>query len=428
MKKELTNISEKSLMELENIVDEEMLTVEDVNEMLAHTDKGRTRQTIRNCVTVLQKDPVLKKAIKRNELSGRMDIVKEVPWERRSESLTVTDTDDSNLKMYLEDNYEITSERVIKKGVDIVSNENKYHPIRDYLESLIWDGVPRIENLLPRFLGAEKNSYTTGVMKMHMLAAISRIYEPGIKYDIMLCLVGSQGAGKSTFFKYLAIKDDWFSDNLDHLDDENIYRKLQNHWIIEMGEMKATVTAKNIEQIKSFLSRQKETYKVPYEVYPEDKPRQCVFCGTSNDLNFLPLDRTGNRRFAPVMTDVTKAKVHILDNEEESRAYIIQAWAEAMVLYQQGNVYLSFTKEIEEEAKKLQKEFMPEDTNAGIIQAFLDDYEDDYVCTKLLFDDALHRTGEMKQWESKEIANIMNNAIEGWKAHGTHRFGKEYGI
>ena len=190
----------------------------------------------------------------------------------------------------------------------------------------------------------------------------------------------------------------------------------------------ATITAKNIEQIKSFLSRQKETYKVPYEVYPEDRPRQCVFCGTSNDLNFLPLDRTGNRRFAPVMTDITKAKVHILDNEEESRAYIVQAWAEAMVLYQQGNVYLSFTKEIEEEAKKLQKEFMPEDTNAGIIQAFLDDYEDDYVCTKLLFDDALHRTGEMKQWESKEIANIMNNAIEGWKQHGTHRFGKEYGI
>ena len=103
--------------------------------------------------------------------------------------------------------------------------------------------------------------------------------------------------------------------------------------------MKATVTAKNIEQIKSFLSRQKETYKVPYELHPEDRPRQCVFCGTSNDLNFLPLDRTGNRRFAPVMTDMSKAEVHILDNE----------------------------------AKRLQKEFMPEDTNAGIIQAFLDD-------------------------------------------------------
>ena len=107
-------------MELEDIVNEEMLTTEDVNNMLEHTDKGRTKQTIRNCVTVLQKDPVLKKAIKRNELSGRMDIVKEVPWERRNNSPTVTDTDENNLKMYLEENYELTSERVIKAGVDIV--------------------------------------------------------------------------------------------------------------------------------------------------------------------------------------------------------------------------------------------------------------------------------------------------------------------
>ena len=103
------------------------------------TDKGRTKQTIRNCVTVLQNDLVLKKAIKRNELSGRMDIVKEVPWERRNNSPTVTDTDEYNLKMYLEEHYEITSERVIKAGIDIVSNENKYHPIRDYMESLVWD-------------------------------------------------------------------------------------------------------------------------------------------------------------------------------------------------------------------------------------------------------------------------------------------------
>ena len=376
-------------MELEDIVNDEMLTTEDVNNMLEHTDKGRTKQTIRNCVTVLQNDPVLKKAIKRNELSGRMDIVKEVPWERRNNSPTVTDTDENNLKMYLEENYELTSERVIKAGVDIVSNENKYHPIRDYLESLVWDGVPRIENMLPHFLGAEKSKYTIGVMKMHMLAAISRIYEPGIKYDIMLCLVGSQGAGKSTFFKYLAIKEEWFSDNLDHLDDENIYRKLQNHWIIEMGEMKATITAKNIEQIKSFLSRQKETYKVPYEVHPEDRPRQCVFCGTSNDLNFLPLDRTGNRRFAPVMTDMSKAVVHILDNEAESKAYIEQAWAEAMVLYRQGKVFLGFTKEIEEEAK------------AAGVDAFI---------AKPLFRSRL--TATLRQFASGRKENTARNYLE----------------
>ena len=93
----------------------------------------------------------------------------------------------------------------------------------------------------------------------------------------MLCLVGGQGAGKSSFFRLLALKDDWFSDDLKKIDDENVYRKIKGHWIIEMSEMLATANARSIEDIKSFLSRQKETYKVPYEVHPEDRPRQCVW-------------------------------------------------------------------------------------------------------------------------------------------------------
>ena len=100
----------------------------------------------------------------------------------------------------------------------------------------------------------------------------------------MLCLVGGQGAGKSTFFRLLAVRDEWFSDDLRKLDDDNVYRKLQGHWIIEMSEMMATANAKSIEEIKSFLSRQKEVYKIPYETHPADRPRQCVFGGTSKDV------------------------------------------------------------------------------------------------------------------------------------------------
>ena len=132
-------------------------------------------------------------------------------------------------------------------------------------------------------------------MKMHMLAAISRLYEPGKKYDIMLCLVGGQGTGKSTFFKYLAIQDEWFTDDVKRLDDKKVYEYLQGHWIVEMSEMNAVANAKSIEETKSFLSRQKDTYRIPYERRAEDRYRQCVFCGTSNDLAFLPFDRTGNR-------------------------------------------------------------------------------------------------------------------------------------
>ena len=125
--------------------------------------------------------------------------------------------------------------------------------------------------------------------------------------------------------------------------DDNVYRKLQGHWIIEMSEMIATANAKSIEEIKPFLSRQKEVYKIPYETHPEDRLRQCVFGGTSNALDFLPLDRSGNRRFLPVMVYPEQAEVHILDDEAASRAYMEQLWAEAMTIYRSGDFKLSFS-------------------------------------------------------------------------------------
>ena len=156
-------------------------------------------------------------------------------------------------------------------------------------------------------------------MKIFLLGAIKRVFQPGCKFETMLCLVGGQGTGKSSFFRLLAVKDEWFSDDLRRLDDDNVYRKLQGHWIIEMSEMIATANAKSIEEIKSFLSKQKETYKVPYETHPADRLRQCVFAGTTNRQDFLPRDRTGNRRFIPVPVDAELAEVHILDAESIRR-------------------------------------------------------------------------------------------------------------
>ena len=151
--------------------------------------------------------------------------------------------------------------------------ENKYHPIRDYLNALVWDGTERIRFCLRHFLGADADDYTYEALKLFLLGAISRAFQPGCKFEIMLCLVGGQGAGKSTFFRLLAVRDEWFSDDLRKLDDDNVYRKLQGHWMIEMSEMMATANAKSIEEIKSFLSRQKEVYKIPYETHPADRPR-----------------------------------------------------------------------------------------------------------------------------------------------------------
>ena len=221
----------------------------------------------------------------------------------------------------------------------------------------------------------------------------------------------------------LAVNDDWFSDDLKKLDDENVYRKMQGHWIIEMSEMIATANAKSIEEIKSFLSRQKETYKIPYETHPADRKRQCVFGGSSNTLDFLPLDRTGNRRFVPVMVYPERAEVHILADEQASREYINQMWAEAMEIYRSGNFRLRFSPAMNAYLKAHQKDFMPEDTKAGQILDYLERYSGSIVCSKQLYKEALgHDYDEPKQWELREINDIMNNAVTGWMAFSNPRY------
>ena len=236
------------------------MSVEEVRGSLNLTDNGAIKNTIRNCLTVFQNDPVLQGTIRFNLLTERIDIVKPLWWEKQT--TTMNDTDFNYLMLYLEDKYSLTSENKIEKAISIVGDRNKYHPIRDYLNGLEWDGTERIRYALHHFLGAANSEFNYQCLRLFLLGAISRVFRPGCKFEVMLCLVGGQGAGKSTFFRFLAIKDEWFSDDLKKIDDDNVYRKMQGHWIIEMSEMIATASAKSIEDIKSFISRAKETYKI----------------------------------------------------------------------------------------------------------------------------------------------------------------------
>ena len=401
--------------------------VEEVKAMLDTTEKGGVRNSIKNCLTVFQHDPLLSGAIAYNLLTDRTDIVKPIGYDR-SPSASMTDTDMKYIRLYLEENYDLTSEKKIIDAADLAAHQNSYHPVRDFLNILTWDGTERIRYCLHHFLGAEADEYTFQALRLFLLGAIHRAFHPGRKFEVMLCLVGGQGAGKSTFFRLLAGKDEWFSDDLRKLDDENVYRKLQGHWIIEMSEMIATANAKSIEEIKSFLSRQKEVYKIPYETHPADRLRQCVFGGTSNAMDFLPLDRSGNRRFLPVQVCPEQAEVHILEDEAASRAYLQQVWAEAMSIYRAGGWKLTFSPEMVRYLKEHQKDFMPEDTKAGMIQAFLDSYAGDTVCSKQLYKEALnHAFDEPKQWEIREINEIMNQCVTGWTYFSNPRSFAGYG-
>ncbi len=404
---------------------EEMLAkIAALRDSLEQNKKGEVYSTKANCVRVFREDPLLRGAIRLNRLTGQKVILKNLGWPR--DSGPICDDDMSQILYYLEKFYGLKNENNIRHALNIICTENSFHPIIDHLNTLQWDGKERLRYVLQHFFGAEVSELNYQAMKVFMCGALERVFHPGCKFEIMLCLVGSQGAGKSTFFRFLAMKDEWFSDDLRNLGDAKVFEKMVGHWIIEMAEMVGTSSAKSVEEIKAFLSRQTESYRDPYGRFPKDRPRQCVFVGSTNTQRFLPLDRTGNRRFFPIQTGVTKPDVHILDNEKESRAYIEQLWAEVLTMYRAGDYSLSLSPEMEHEMNVCRVDFMAEDTTTGMIQSWLDSYNGDHVCTYLIYNECYKMLGKPDPKATIEINSIMNNTIEGWKPGKQHRY-PQYG-
>ena len=223
------------------------------------------------------------------------------------------------------------SVQMVCAAIEATAQENAYHPIQDYLEGLVWDGTPRLEDWLHDFLGAEDSEYTAGIGRLFMIGMVARIMKPGCKNDYMLILEGSQGIRKSSACRVLA-GDRYFSDNLPPIRDANkdLSQHLAGKWLIEMAEMSATSRA-DTEALKAFLTRTHETYRPAYGRNEITQPRQCVFIGTTNRSEYLR-DATGDRRFWPVKCGLNGEPCDI-DGLREHRD---QLFAEAFHLYQRG--------------------------------------------------------------------------------------------
>jgi predicted P-loop ATPase len=330
---------------------------------LEYTKSGKLLCNIANIILILENDPALAGHIVHDLFTG-MDSAKDgLPWNKNANQWT--DTDDANLRVWLEKHYDITGKEKIADALTAVLTRHSYHPIRDYLNGLTWDGVPRLDRIIIDYMGAEDSELNRAMSRKHFVAAVARVFNPGCKYDYCLIMSGAEGIGKSTLLSVMGGR--WFNDSITTLEGKEGMEQLRRAWVVELGEL-SSIKRSDVEQVKAHLSKQVDIYRAAYARRVLEHPRQCVFCGTTNEALFLKGD-TGNRRFwvIPVVGELRKYK----DWSEAIRRDRDQLWAEAVHYYKQGEpLYLS--EELEAQAKQRQQDF--NDDNDDPIVAMLDKY------------------------------------------------------
>lgn len=210
-------------------------------------------------------------------------------------------------------------------GLVFAAKQRWYDPLKNYIRSLEWDGVPRVETWLHDYLGV-KDPAASALGRMWLISGIARALEPGCKVDYMLVLLGGQGARKTSAMEALCADTDWFQPDLPKLDDKDAMQALQGAWIVNSDEMNAMRSADRMELAKNYLTRRWDRYRAPYARTFTTVPRRCIFVGTSNAKQILH-DPTGNRRFwcVEVGEDINAAGLREVRD---------QIWAEARSLYE----------------------------------------------------------------------------------------------
>jgi predicted P-loop ATPase len=257
----------------------------------------------------------------------------------------------------------LSSEFLVDSAMKSHARLNAIHPIRHYLDSLGWDGRPRLDRWLEVYCGSEPQpgeiEYYGQVGAKFFIGAVARAYRPGVKVDAALILEGPQGAGKSTALRILC-GDAYFGDNLPSMSSKDASSYIRGKWIVELGEL-AAMQRSEVEIVKAFISRTEERFRPAYGRNEVRYPRQCVFVGTTNRSDFLR-DETGNRRFWPV--SVGRVDIDAIERDRD------QLWAEAVHRFNGGELWW-LEGEVAKVASEVQESRVQEDAWRGEIANYL---------------------------------------------------------
>jgi len=392
-------------------------------------DTGEIKTTFVNATLIVKHDPKICNRMRYNEFSYRVEVGKTERLWSSPDSYTV--------RKYIGKRYGCDfPESKVEQAIEDRAHERSFHPVRDYLKSLEWDGVSRVERLFIDWLKVEDNIYTREAAKCWCLAAVSRVMEPGFKFDHVPVIAGPQGVGKTTFVGMLAKQ--WYGELLS-FDPKVAAESMGGKWIMEINELSAT-NKHDLEAQKSFLSATKSVVRMAYARHATEFERQCVFIGTTNQREYLK-DSTGNRRYWPI--DSGLAESERMDFAALGDA-VDQIWAEAYWLYVIGeSVYLS--EDAKAIAKQYQEDKREDDDWNGVITAWLetraetDRYDRDRisdfgsateirdrVCAPEIWEDCLGQRGPLKRFDRLRIGAILDY-FEGWERKASIRFGDRFG-
>jgi virulence-associated protein E/bifunctional DNA primase/polymerase-like protein len=317
----------------------------DWQKQLLVTERGVIKPLLANALLVLRNAPEWAGALGYNEFNLCTVARKPAPWPQSTAGANWKDFDDSQLAAWFQRYGIAINSRIAAEAAQTIAQENPFHPVRNYLEPLVWDQTGRIDLWLPTYLGAQDSPYTRAVASRWLISAVARIFIPGCQADCVLLLEGPQGSMKSSALRALA-GDEWFSDCASELGGKDSRLDLHGNWIIELGECDR-IKRGDLERVKGFLTTRFDKFRPPYGRRTATFPRSCIFAATTNDESSFT-DETGNRRFWPVRCGQIDLAALKRDRD--------QLWAEALAKFRSGTPWWLETKDLNDAAAREQND------------------------------------------------------------------------
>jgi predicted P-loop ATPase len=278
-----------------------------------------------NALTALRQAPEWQGVLAYDEFGLVTMLMRPPPWRKHMDNNWTpqlwTDRDDALTADWLQHQDIGVTVAVAANAVETVAKDAAFHPVRDYLTGLQWDGTLRTERFAATYLGAADTPWHAAVSRCLFIAGVARVMRPGCKADYVVILEGAQDKGKSTAIERLF--SPWFSDDLAELGTKDAAMQVRVAWGIEIAEL-AAMSRGEIEKVKAFITRKVDRFRPSYGRRVIEVPRQSVFIGSTNADAYLK-DETGGRRFWPIRCGAIN--LHAIKRDRD------QLWAEAVVRF-----------------------------------------------------------------------------------------------